>query len=348
MDDFLEYYLERKHQEESMMTDSKPSTLNRRDFIKGSVGLVFVSRLGPLSSGKRTKKAVVALVKAQDRKEATREVCRLFGLPSLHNKKVMIKPNFNTADPCPGSTHNDTLQQLVTEVRKGGASEITVGERSGPPSTKSVLESKKVFDLARELNFQIINFEDLEDPDWIPFNPPGNHWKDGFALPRPAVETDVIVSTCCLKTHQYGGVFTLSLKLSVGFTPKKLMRELHRSLDMRKMIAEINVGYAPQLIILDGIEAFVDGGPMTGQKKISNVFLAGKDRVAVDAAGIAILKDLGSNEAIMGEKIFEQEQIARAAELGLGVSGPDQIEFITPDQESRQYAEKLRKIMAEG
>ncbi len=234
----------------------------------------------------------------------------------------------------------------MLEIRKRGASEITVGERSGPPPTKDVLEAKEIFALAQDLNFKIINFEDLEENDWIHFNPPGNHWQEGFDLPRPAVETDIIVSTCCLKTHQYGGVFTLSLKLSVGLTPKKLMRELHRSPDMRKMIAEINVGYAPQLIILDGIEAFVDGGPMTGEKKVANVFLAGKDRVAVDAAGLAILKDLGSNEAIMGRKIFEQEQIARAAELGLGISGPDQIEFITSDQESQQYAEKLRKILA--
>ena len=290
----------------------------------------------------------MALVKSQDRKEATREICRLFGLPSLHNKKVMIKPNFNTSDPCPGSTHNDTLQQLVLELRKGGASEITVGERSGPPPTESVLESKQVFDLARELNFRIVNFEDLEDSEWIPFHPPSNHWKSGFALPRPAVEADVIVSTCCLKTHQYGGVFTLSLKLSVGFTPKKLMRELHRSPDMRKMIAEINVGYSPQLIVLDGLEAFVDGGPMTGEKKEANVFLAGSDRVAVDATGLAVLKDLGSNKAIMGKKIFEQEQIARAAELGLGVTGPDQIELIAPDKESQVYAEKLKAILHQG
>ncbi len=331
-----------------MMTDSKLPTLNRRDFIKGSLGLVCMSPLGTLSSGKKKKKAVVALVKTQDRKEATQKVCRLFGLSSLDNKKVMIKPNFNTADPCPGSTHNDTLQQLVIEIKKEGASEITIGERSGPPSTKAVLESKQVFDLAQELNFQIINFEELEDADWIPFNPTGNHWKNGFALPRSALEADVIVSTCCLKTHQYGGVFTLSLKLSVGFTPKKLMRELHRSPDMRKMIAEINLAYTPQLIVLDGLEAFVDGGPMTGQKKEANVFLAGSDRVAVDAAGLAILKDLGSNKAIMGKKIFEQEQIARAAELGLGVSGPDQIEFITPDKESQEYAETLKAILLQG
>lgn len=294
------------------------------------------------------KKAKVALFKTADRKAAVREVMRIFDFPSMRNKRVLIKPNFNTSDPTPGSTHNETLSQLVEEVRERGASEITVGERSGPPLTEKVLEEKGIFQLAQDLNFQIINFEELKEEDWIHFNPPENHWKDGFSLARQAVEADYLVSTCCLKTHQYGGVFTLSLKLSVGLTPKKLMRELHRSPHMRKMIAEINLGYKPQLIILDGIEVFVDGGPMTGEKKTANLFLAGDDRVAVDAVGIAVLKELGSNEAIMGRKIFEQEQIMRAVELGIGIASPDQIKIITPDKESRKYAEKLKSILARG
>jgi len=294
------------------------------------------------------KKTFIALFKTQDRKEGVKKVLDLLSFAPVKDKKVMIKPNFNTADPVPGSTHNDTLSQLIHEIRGREAAEITVGERSGPPLTKSVMEDKGIFQLAQELDFKIINYEEIEEKDWIHFNPDGNHWKDGFYLPRQAVGSEYFVSTCCLKTHQYGGVFTLSLKLAVGLTPKKLMRELHRSPDMRKMIAEINVGYKPRLIVLDGIEAFVDGGPSIGEKKAADVFLAGTDRVAVDAAGIAVLKELGSNEAIMGSKIFEQEQIKRAVELGLGIDGPNKIEFVTPDKTSKQYAEKLTSILAQG
>lgn len=329
------------------------SSLNRREFIKGSVvSLAGFSTL-PLSvfAGKEKKsKAKIVLFKTQDRKEGVKEVLKFCEFSSVKGKKVLLKPNFNTADPAPGSTHNDTLSQLVQEIQARGASEVTVGERSGPPQTAKVLEEKGIFRLARELNFKIVNFEELKEEDWVHFNPAGNHWKDGYYIARPAIETDSFVSTCCLKTHQYGGVFTLSLKLAVGLTPKKLMRELHRSRDlhMRRMIAEINVGYTPQLIVLDGIEAFVDGGPMTGTRKKADVFLAGTDRVAIDAAGLAVLKLLGSNQAIMGKKIFEQEQIQRAVELGLGIASPDQIEFITPNKESREYAEKLKPILAQG
>jgi len=335
------------------MRKSKMLTLNRREFIKGSVvGLASLPALSfnPLTAKEASKKAKIALFKTQDRKEGVQKVLELLDFASVEGKKVMLKPNFNTADSAPGSTHNDTLSQLIKELQERGASEITIGERSGPPATKSVLEDKGIFELAQKLNFKIINFEELEEKDWVHLNPPGNHWKEGFYVARPAVESEYAVSTCCLKTHQYGGVFTMSLKLAVGLTPKKLMRELHgeRNNAMRKMIAEINLGYKPKFIVLDGIEAFVDGGPSRGTRKEANVFLAGKDRIALDAAGVAILKELGSNEAIMGRKIFEQEQIKRGVELGLGITKPDQIEFITPDKASREYAQKLKSILAQG
>jgi len=124
------------------------------------------------------------------------------------------------------------------------------------------------------------------------------------------------------------------------------MPELHGEVsgNMRKMIAEINQIYSPSLIIMDGMEVFVDGGPMTGNKKNAGVIIAGTDRVAIDAVGLAVLKSLGANPQIMDTKIFSQEQIARAVELGLGVAGPDQIEIVTDDQ-GKQYAEQLMEIL---
>jgi uncharacterized protein (DUF362 family) len=114
------------------------------------------------------------------------------------------------------------------------------------------------------------------------------------------------------------------------------------------MIAEINTAYKPALVVLDGLEAFVDQGPMTGPRKEAGVFLAGTDRVAIDAVGLAILKELGSNDAIMKTPIFAQEQIAWAAQLELGASSPADIVIETPDAASEAYAEKIRKILAAG
>ena len=61
-----------------------------------------------------------------------------------------------------------------------------------------------------------------------------------------------------------------------------------------------------------------------------------------------MLKELGSNETIMGRKIFEQDQMKRAVEIGLGVTGPEQIKIVTKDPASTVYAEKLKSILLQG
>jgi uncharacterized protein (DUF362 family) len=325
--------------------------MNRRSFLKTSfstLAAVPALRVGGAVAGVEAKKTKIAIVKTQDRVSGVKDAVRLLELPSMKGKRIFLKPNFNTADPFPAGTHNDTLTTLIREIKSRGAAGITLGERSGPPPTHKVMEDKGIFALSQELGFKVVNFEDLAEADWKHFNPPGNHWPGGFFVPKPLVEAEYIVATCCLKSHQYGGVFTMSLKLAVGATPKKLMRDLHSSPDQRLMIAEINTAYTPKLIVMDGLEAFVDGGPSTGKKAAADVVIAGTDRIAVDAVGVAVLKELGSNDAIMGQKIFEQEQIKRAAELGLGVSSPQQIELATSDETSRLYAEKLKAILAKG
>jgi len=49
------------------------------------------------------------------------------------------------------------------------------------------------------------------------------------------------------------------------------------------------------------------------------------------------------NTAVSQGTIFQQEQIARAAALNLGVQSPDQIEFVTADPESADFARKSPK-----
>ncbi|NTW58897.1 MAG: DUF362 domain-containing protein [Nitrospirae bacterium] len=294
-------------------------------------------------------KTKVSLVRTADRASGIQRAIDLLGINPVKGKDVLLKPNFNTADPFPGSTHNDTLTHLILQLKTMGAKSVTVGERSGPPDTADVLQDKGIYGLCEKLGVGLIDFETLPAGDWVRIMPEKSSWRNGFDVARPVLESPCVVTTCCLKTHGFGGVFTMSLKLSVGITRKKNMTELHSSfLSMRRMIAEINQAYAPKLILLDGIEAFVDGGPGHGTRKRADVILAGTDRIAIDAVGIAILKELGSNSAIMEKKIFEQEQISRAVELGIGASRPQDIELVTDDAPGNEFAGRLRTIMEQG
>jgi uncharacterized protein (DUF362 family) len=290
----------------------------------------------------------LSLVHTNDRTDGVRRAIALLDVNPVKGKAVVLKPNFNSADSTPGSTHIDTLRALVQNLKEMGATSIALAERSGPgDSTHTVMEKKGVFRLAEELGFDILDLQTMGAEGWVHFHPEDSHWRDGFQFPKIYMEAECIVQTCCLKTHAYGGHFTLSLKNSVGMVPggSPYMAELHTSPHQRQLIAEINTAYSPDLIVLDGVEAFVDGGPAQGTRADANVMLASNDRVAIDAVGVAILRELGTTPEVSRGQVFEQEQIARAAELGLGVTSAEQIELITDDPASYDYAEKIKNIL---
>jgi uncharacterized protein (DUF362 family) len=296
----------------------------------------------------------VSLVNTLDRTEGTTRAIQLLRSNPVRGKPVTLKPNFNSADATPGSTHIDTLRALVLSLKQMGASKITLAERSGPgDTTRNIMEKKGIFALAEETGFEILNLEELPPAGWVQITPKDSHWQNGFLFPHVYLEAQSIVETCCLKTHQFGGHFTLSLKLAVGMIPGGLrkvggytyMDEMHHSPYHRQMIAEINTAFKPDLILLDGVEAFVDGGPHKGTLKEAGVILAGSDRVAIDAVGVAVLRMLGTTPTVTQGRIFEQEQIVRAVELGLGVTSPDQIQLVTDDPKSQKVADRIGEIL---
>lgn len=303
----------------------------------------------PVRNGSQT--ARVAFVKTTDRAEGVKRAIDLLGFrDEFKGKSVFVKPNFNSADEFPGSTHNDTLMALTGELRKLGSKEMTIGDRSGMGDTLEVMRSKDIPAIAKDQKASTLVFDELKDEDWKFFRFESSLWKNGFAVPKQVLGADAIVQTCCLKTHRFGGHFTLSLKNSVGLAAKRVpgnpynfMSELHSSPNQRRMIAEINASYKPALVVLDGIEAFTDGGPDKGTKVASNVIIAGTDRIAIDAVGVAVLRHFGTTSNVEKGSIFGQEQIAEAARLGLGVTAPEQIEILTDGKESREYADEIGK-----
>jgi len=268
---------------------------------------------------------------------------------SLEGKHVVIKPNFNTADPPPASTDIQIIQELISHLKTCRTKKITVAERAGPVDTQETMKAKGLFKLRKELSeFEIIDLSTLPESEWIHFQTKDSHWKNGFLYPKIYRDADAIIALPCLKTHRYGGHFTMSLKLAVGLVPRQghnYMQELHSSSHQRSMIAEINQVFTPTLIILDGIDAFVDGGPEKGKLVHPQIMLASNDRVAIDAIGVAILRDHGTTTEVSNGSIFDQEQIARAIELDLGVGQPSEIKIVTSDPASNEYAKKLQKML---
>jgi uncharacterized protein (DUF362 family) len=330
--------------------------MNRREFIRNAAALSGAIVAPAFADGRAPagapSAAQVAFVKTRDRAAGVVRAMDLLGIGRFDGRDLFVKPNYNSADPAPGSTHEDTLVAMLGKLRALGAGPLTVGDRSGMGDTRGVMEAKNVFRIAKDFGARVVVLDELGADDWELIQPLGSHWRHGFALPRLVRKAGGVVQTCCLKTHRFGGHFTLSLKNSVGLAAATVpgmahdfMGELHRSPHQRRMIAEINVGYRQDLIVLDGVEAFVTGGPDQGKRVAAEVVLAGTDRVAVDAVGVALLRHFGTTAEVRRGAIFDQEQIARAVELGLGVAGPDAIELATGDADSAAYARTIRAVL---
>jgi uncharacterized protein (DUF362 family) len=275
---------------------------------------------------------------------------------NYRGKKVALKANYNSADDFPASSHIDTLSAIVKYLKEEAhASNVTLAERSGMGVTREVLQERGVYDLASKLGFDVIVLDDLGKEGWKKIQPENSHWQRGFLFAKPFLQADRIVQTCCMKTHQFGGYITMSLKNSVGMVAKvdpvdgyPYMGELHSSKFQRLMIAEINTAYKPEFVIMDAIKAFTSGGPHQGKEVNPGLLIAGEDRVAVDAVGVAILRGYGTTREVSRGKIMEVEQLARASELKIGISSLDEIELVPVDKGSEQAVDDITKKLSVG
>ncbi len=298
--------------------------------------------------------AEVYVIDASDRSHAIETLWHEVNLPLFTGKGVAVKANFNSDDPFPATTHPDTLEAIFGLALDAGARTIRLGERSGMGKTRAVLKNRGAAGVAARVGADVVTLDDLPREGWEAIPPDGLHWKRGFLVARLFLEADVTIQTCCLKTHRFGGHASLSLKNPIGAVAEidpgdgyNYMMELHTSPHQRRMIAEINRFFPCALSIMDATEGFSTGGPEQGRHIAPNVILASTDRVALDAAGIALLRLYSSTPEVMRGRIFAMDQIARAAELGVGVRSAQDLRLVALDPESKETTLDMRRILDE-
>ena len=294
--------------------------------------------------------AKVYIIKTKDRADGIRQLVEAAGLPSLEAKKIIIKPNYNSKDPFPASTHMDTLKTVIKILKAATPESITIVERSGMGTTQDILENKGVMVLAASEEVEVVILDYLGNGEWTRQGTKETHWRNGFMVPKVVLEADYIVNLPCLKTHRFGGDFSMALKNHVGTVAKwygnyNYMAELHSSPNQRKMIAEINKYVPSDLIILDGIKGFSTQGPDKGKLIKPGIMMLATDPVAIDAVGVAILRLYGTTDKVSQGKIFEQDQLKRAAELKIGVTSAKEIELVPVNKEVAALVARIKKIL---
>jgi len=228
--------------------------------------------------------------------------------------RVMVKPNFNSPDPCPGSTDLDFLTGVVHLLMESGA-KVTVGDSAGGMwrPTRRVLAKLGVLRPLSEMGAEVIAFEEKHEY-WVRVNIEGDYLRE-VTVPRSAYEADKIVYLPCMKTHRLAR-FSMSLKLAVGFVHPGERRALHAR-NLEKKVAEISLVWQPDLIIMDGRKAFVSGGPEKGELVEPGIIMASGDQVAIDVEALKILASYGAKNRLTPNP-WDSPQIATALKHGLG------------------------------
>jgi len=228
--------------------------------------------------------------------------------------KVLVKPNFNSPDPYPGSTDLVFLRAVLDLLLEAGA-RVTVGESSGGiwRPTRNVFRKLGVFELLRHLDVELVAFEDKAH-DWVRIKING-YYLDTVTVPRSAYEADKIVYLPCMKTHRIAR-FSGALKLGVGFMHPGERRALHAR-NLEQKVAEINLVWQPDLIIMDGRKSFVSGGPDKGDLVEPGVIMASGDLVAIDVEALNILASYQAKNKLLPNP-YDSPQIVIALRHNLG------------------------------
>jgi uncharacterized protein (DUF362 family) len=228
--------------------------------------------------------------------------------------RVILKPNFNSPDPYPGSSDLEFLKVVVQILREAGA-KVVVGESSGGiwRPTRKVMVKLDALRQLTDIGAEVIAFDDRAW-DWVRVRVDGDYLKE-VTVPRSVYEADKIVYVPCMKTHQIAR-FTLSLKLAVGFVHPGERRSMHMR-NLERKIAEFNLALQPDLIIMDGRKAFVSGGPATGELVETGVIMASGDQVAIDVEALKILGSYKAKNRLLPNP-YDSPQIITALRHRLG------------------------------
>jgi uncharacterized protein (DUF362 family) len=228
--------------------------------------------------------------------------------------RVMLKPNFNSPDPFPGSSDIEFLK-VVVQLLMGAGAKVVVGESSGGMwrPTRKVMEKLDALRQLTDIGAEVIAFDDRAW-DWVRVRVDGDYIKE-VTVPRSVYEADKIVYLPCMKTHQVSR-FSLSLKLVVGMVHPGERRRMHMK-NLERKVAEFNLALQPDLIIMDGRKAFVSGGPATGELVEPGVIMASGDQVALDVEALKILGSYKAKNRLLSNP-YDSPQIVTALRHRLG------------------------------
>lgn len=265
-----------------------------------------------------------------------RSVSHIGGIDKLVEKGdvILLKPNYNTADPFPGSSDPKFIKALIEMLYASGAGKVILGERTAFLHSRKILEAAGIVTVAQDAGAEVRVFGKdgwgvlFDRKGWRCVDVPGGQYLRRVSLAREALEIPKIVYAPLIKTH-HAAEFTGSIKLAMGFVkpiPDQIMFHMKH---LQEKLAELSLVVKPDLIIMDARKVFIRGGPAKVELREPNLILASGNQVAIDVEGIKLLQSYPGN-SLEGKNLWGLTQIKHAVKLGLGPSNEQEYEVITP------------------
>lgn len=278
----------------------KAPRLSENLFVKDGAALVGISGRGTVE-------------------ERIREAVGLIGgfeKLSPAGKTVLVKPNVVSGERSPATTNPEVVASVVRILYGYGAKKVYVGDMSAfsTLSTRRNMAKNGILKAAEEAGAESVVFEDY---GWVEVDLPGARYIKSAFVTEWLYRTDLIINLPVIKTHRSAS-YSITLKNFIGCTHLRQRPYLVDPSHWEELVAEFNLAYSPDLNIVDGTVAMIEGGPWSGTPADTGVIIASGDRVGADAAGLGVIKSFGRWEMVSSKDIWEQRQIKTALELGCG------------------------------
>ncbi len=254
-------------------------------------------------------------------------------------QSVCLRVNSNSGDLYPYSTSADTILAVGGMLKDLGVTDLRIGDRSfwGDTGTAKNLTNNGIAGAAQKLGTKAVVYDDTVE--WVTL-PAGStpNWTGTVRFPKDVTSADHILILSVVKTHFIATV-TMALKLQIGIVHAADRQRAgnllsHDTNVLHKQVAQLNKAITPSLVIMDGYQAVISGGPtkrdrppgapssapntLVGDPK---VFIVSTDLVAADVTGIAVLQDLAPTyEHVQKTKPFANPAIKEAVAAGLGIA----------------------------